>query len=294
MTRGPTRSADSDDPSGPEARRYLIRFGYDGVGFDGWARQPGRLTVEGEILRGLRRLRIVPASDRRGLAVASRTDRGVSARANAVAIRSTLGPTALLRALNGLTPSIWFTHLAEIPAGVRPRDAEERTYRYWERPSARVPPGWPEAAERLTGRIDVRSFGRGIPPDRPTWRTVASIDPRIEAGWHVVEVRAPSFVWGMVRKIVGALRAVEDGRLTLGALTAAARGERRLTLSMAEPERLVLWETGYSRPWTHTIEEPIVRRDRALRQVELSAAARSEILHRIHPDGPSAPPAPRG
>ena len=67
-----------------------------------------------------------------------------------------------------------------------------------------------------------------------------------------MEIRAPSFVWGMVRKIVAALREYDTGRLTLARLEAALAGRVRLTLPMAEPEGLVLWEVEYAIPWTLT------------------------------------------
>jgi hypothetical protein len=55
----------------------------------------------------------------------------------------------------------------------------------------------------------------------------------------------------MVRKIVAALREVEEGRLSVARLEAALHGRTRLTLPMAEPERLVLWEVEYPLPWQH-------------------------------------------
>jgi len=61
----------------------------------------------------------------------------------------------------------------------------------------------------------------------------------------MIEVRAPSFVWGMVRKIVGALREVDRAHLSLAQLAAAIRGEERLMLPLAEPDGLVLWSVEY-------------------------------------------------
>jgi hypothetical protein len=79
----------------------------------------------------------------------------------------------------------------------------------------------------------------------PQWRIVDSVALESVPGGTVVEVRAPSFVWGMVRKIVGALREVESGRLSLSRLEAAIRGEDRLTLPLAEPDGLVLWSVEF-------------------------------------------------
>ncbi|HEV2428286.1 MAG TPA: hypothetical protein VGV64_00350 [Thermoplasmata archaeon] len=266
--------------------RYLVRFAYDGTGFAGWARQPGLRTVEGEIRRGLVRLGLYDDERSIALEVASRTDRGVSARANALTITSPLDPDALGRAMNGIAGSIRFTHVVEVPFGFRTRGAIERVYRYWERPERRVPPAWKEAARRLSGPLDIRSFGRGIPRSAPVVRTVTSVDPHLRAGWLVVDVRARSFVWGMVRKIVSALRAVEDGRLPMERLEAAVRGGEPVALPLAEPDRLVLWDVRYPAPWSGPARPEAPHQQRYVHRESVRSAARSQILRAIR--SPSA------
>jgi tRNA pseudouridine38-40 synthase len=229
--------------------RWRIRFGYDGTGFQGWARQPGVRTVEGELLRGMKRVGLVPRTAAH-LEVASRTDRGVSARANALALTSELAPRTLLRALNGIAPEVWWTAAAPLAETARIRGALRRTYRYYEPGPFREPAHRARAAEQFAGRVDVRSFGRGLPSEGPVWREVESVTLRPLGPGEVVEVVAPSFVWGMVRKIVGALREVDAGRLPLAHLESALAGRVRLTLPMAAPEPLVLWEVEYPDPWT--------------------------------------------
>lgn len=233
-----------------EMQRWLLRFGYDGTAFAGWARQPGLRTVEGLLLSSFQPRGICSNPLEARLEVASRTDRGVGARANALALWSRLSGAPLLRRLNAISPELFFTAAGSIPPELSVRHAARRVYRYFEpRPSADVGT-WEAAARLFRGRIDVRSFGRGIPGGSPQWRTVESVHvERIEGGL-AIEVRAPSFVWGMVRKIVGALREIEDDRLAMSRLDAAIAGRERLTLPLAEPDGLVLWEVEYpSIPW---------------------------------------------
>ena len=234
--------------------RWLVRFGYDGSGFAGWARQPGRITVEGEIRRGLRGFGL----DLQGLdlEVASRTDRGVSARANALALHAELPGPILLRTLNGVSPELFFTGAREITDEFRVRAAARRTYRYFEGTSVRDAERRQEAAALFHGEIDVRSLGRGVPSGRPIWRIVESVVERPVPGGSEIEVQAPSFVWGMVRKIVAALREVDAGRLSIPRLRSALEGKVRLTLPMAEPEPLILWEVEYLEPWKYTWNGP--------------------------------------
>lgn len=227
--------------------RWVVRFGYDGSVFAGWARQPGLRTVEGEVIAGLEKHGRGAAV---GLEVASRTDRGVSARGNALAVESSLRGPSLLRQLNGICPAIFFSAAAPFPAERRVRSAVRRTYRYF----SSGPPGraarWRSASRGLLGTIDVRSFGRALPSDRPSYRTVESISVDEVPGGLVLEIRAPSFVWGMVRKIVAALDACGEGRLEATELAEAAAGGRRLTLPLAPAEGLVLWEVEYPFAWT--------------------------------------------
>jgi len=231
--------------------RWLVQFGYDGRPFAGWARQPGLRTVEGELLRGLSRLGIVPPAGSAGLAVASRTDRGVSARANAFVITADLPGGALLRSLNGISPEVTCTAATEVSEEFRVRRAVRRTYRYFVFQGDHDIGSWERAARLFQGTIDVRSFGRALPAGAPVERVVETVTIQETTGGFVVEVRAPSFVWGMVRKIVAALREHDSGRLPLARLEAAVRGRERLTLPLAPPEGLVLWEVEYPFPWNY-------------------------------------------
>ena len=256
-----------------------MRFGYDGASYSGWARQPGRRTIEGEIRRGL--VRVGMARSAAGLEVASRTDRGVSARANALALSSDLSGPELLGRLNRIDPPIFFTAAAAVPASFRVRRAVRRTYRYFEpggfRSAARVR----SAARLFSGTVDVRSLGRGLPGDGPVWRTVESVRVRRVRGGATVEVRAPSFVWGMVRKVVAALREVDAGRLTVARLRGALKGRSRLTLPMAEPEALVLWEVECGIPWTWAWRGPSRGQASRARRLARERWARGEVLRGI-------------
>ncbi|MGI0071560.1 MAG: hypothetical protein ACRECT_05790 [Thermoplasmata archaeon] len=206
--------------------------------------------MEGELRRALGRARTATAGSEVELEVASRTDRGVSARANALTVRSPLPGPSLLRQLNGADPDVYFTAAAPVPDDFRVRRAVRRTYRYFDAVPTHDLPRQREAAALFAGRVDVRSFGRGVPPAAPVWRPVESVTVREVPGGTVVEVRAPSFVWGMVRKVIAALREVDAGRLPLPRLHAALAGAARLSLPLAEPEALILWEVEHGVPWT--------------------------------------------
>ena len=263
-------------------RRWLIQFGYDGEGFAGWARQPEVRTVEGEVRSGIERCGIADSAEAAGLSVASRTDRGVSARANALALTSPLPGPALLRALNGIAPEIVFRAATPVSEEFDPRRAAGRWYRYFQSGEGRSLRAWRQNLPLLAGRLDVRSFGRGLPPDRPTWRDVDRLSVTSRGRWLIVDIRARSFVWGMVRKLVATLRALEDGTLTAEEVRQAAHGERRLTLPLAEPEPLVLWDVRYPTRWMYRSQRP-TRHQAAYGVREVARAeVRSRILSELY------------
>jgi tRNA pseudouridine38-40 synthase len=176
----------------------------------------------------------------------------VSARANAVTITSPRPAASLLRALNAVRPEVFFSAAVAVDGSFRPRAARSRTYRYAEVEPVGTLAAYQAAAAAVVGRVDVRSFGRGIPADRPAIRIVDRFDVTPTSPGFRLEVSARSFVWGMVRKLVAGVRSVASGDLAEATFRAALAGERRLTVGLAEPEPLVLWDVDYGRPWTTT------------------------------------------
>ena len=261
--------------------RWLVRFGYDGVPFFGWARQPGLRTVEGEILRGVVERGLALSSQRPGIEVASRTDRGVSAVGNAMALSSERSGSVLLRALNGISPEMFFTAAKPIPESFRVRGASRRVYRYFEPAGDHDLERWRSAARLFQGQVDVRSFGRGLPAGEPARRTIEGVEVQRVRDTFLVEARAPSFVWGMVRKIVAALREVDSGGLSEDRLAEALAGRVRLTLPMAEPERLLLWEVEYPGTWSVHWSGPTRRQERWWKSSREAATVRMSILDAV-------------
>src|ERR671930_2692696 len=98
---------------------------YDGSAFAGWARQPGRRTVQGELERALEVVLRAPVA----LTVAGRTDRGVHAWGQ---VASYEGAPASTRSLNALLdPDVAVLASSAAADGFDARgDARSRTYCY--------------------------------------------------------------------------------------------------------------------------------------------------------------------
>ncbi len=102
-----------------------IDLEYDGTDFYGWARQPGKRTVEEELAAALGRI----LSSEITLTVAGRTDRGVHATGQVASYEGRVVRADGVNAL--LPPDVAVRRCAVVPDGFDARrDAVARSYRY--------------------------------------------------------------------------------------------------------------------------------------------------------------------
>lgn len=220
---------------GPKAAGNLvIKLGYRGEGFCGFAEQPTQRTVAGELRRALETTLRRPCE----LTCAGRTDAGVHAIAQYVSVPVTeselmLPGARLMRSLVALTPddlSIGALFRAQLSFSAR-FDALSRSYRYricagdvrpvlawdhawWYKGQLNVE-AMNEASKLLLGEHDFKSFCKATSAvDKPTCRYVGALDVRAleEAGENLVaiDITGNAFLHNMVRTIAGSL--VEVGR----------------------------------------------------------------------------------
>ena len=210
---------------------------YDGTGFSGWARQPGRRTVEGVLRDALDA--VFPSWS--GLAVAGRTDAGVHATGQVASVSVAGGPPPerAVEALNAELPDdVAVLTAEEAPPGFHARfSARSRCYRYavLNRRSrsglgARRLLWWPRplddavldaAAALLPGEHDFRAFTPAQTQHAVFRRTVLAARWERDGDRLHFTITADSFLRHMVRTLVGTMlergdEALEDllrGRL---------------------------------------------------------------------------------
>ena len=222
---------------GPEAAGTLvIKLGYRGEGFCGFAEQPAQRTVAGELRRALETTLRRPCE----LTCAGRTDAGVHAIAQYVSVPVTeselmLPGARLMRSLVALTPddlSIGALFRTQPSFSAR-FDALSRSYRYRicagdVRPVLAWDHAWwykgqlnvgamNEASKLLLGEHDFKSFCKAQSAiDKPTCRYVMSafFEPEVVLGEEtlVFDIVGNAFLHSMVRSIVGTLVEVGLGR----------------------------------------------------------------------------------
>lgn len=284
--------------SGPEWVRVRVDAAYDGGGFSGWARQPGRRTVQQVLEDALGVVLRLPAAP--ALTVAGRTDAGVHARGQVAHFDvpapcwEEAGQTAHRR-LAGLLPEdvrVW--RLTPVPADFDARFCavwRRYAYRVCDTPSGADPLGrhqtlWHrhpldleamnEAGRLCVGEHDFAAFCRRR-EGATTVRALLRLEWERQApGLAVAAVVADAFCHHMVRALIGALLRVGEGskpvRWPAQVLASRARDP---AVRVLPPHGLCLEEVGYPPPpqW----------------------AARAKLTRRVRPAlassaGPAGPP----
>lgn len=248
--------------------RVRLDVSYDGTEFSGWAAQPGRRTVAGEILQALGRL--VGADQVPGLVVAGRTDAGVHATGQVCHLDlpdqawEAYAETLVRRLAALLPPDVRVRAATPMPPGFDARfSALSRRYEYrvtdapyGAEPLRRLDTlAWPRpldlqrlgaAATGLLGEHDFAAFCKRK-EHATTIRAIDQLDWRREDdGTLVLTVRADAFCQAMVRSLVGAMLAVGDGRRPADWPASLLRlRERSGEVTVAPPHGLTLVEVRY-------------------------------------------------
>lgn len=266
-------------PAKDSVSTLLLRVGYDGTSFSGFAPQKQQAhvrTVSEELGRALSVL--LPGDVQ--LVCAGRTDAGVHARAQYVSLALDAAQDVRLRsrsqlrflqACSALVPDdICVSGAWLAPAAFSARfDACMRSYRYrifrgpvrplfcsrwawWQRAADALDlDAMRQAASHLTGEHDFASFCRAASAkEGPTSRFVKEIQirPVQELSEDLLEIRVSgnAFLHNMIRILVGTLTQVGEGQLDATQMPAIlAAKDRRAAGPTAPAQGLTFWDVEY-------------------------------------------------
>jgi tRNA pseudouridine38-40 synthase len=209
-------------------RNVKLTIAYDGTEYHGWQIQPGFRTIQGvlrEAIEGLLGCKVRVCG-------ASRTDAGVSSlgQVGLIQIDSPIPTENLAKAITDrLPPDMAIVEAVEVPMGFNVIGAvKNKLYRYtiytgparpvlqirrcWHIPAKLDIASMAAAARLLVGTKDFKSFAAGDDKREDTVRTIFRCDVTSDDGWIYVDVEGNSFLYNMVRNIVGTLVEVGVGR----------------------------------------------------------------------------------
>ncbi len=209
-------------------RNIKLTICYDGSDYHGWQIQPGHKTIQGEITEAIAGL--VGCQAR--VTGASRTDAGVSAlgQVGLIELDSPIPTENLARAINDRLPAdITIAQATEVPAGFDIiGEVKSKLYRYtictsqvrpvlqikhcWHLPTELDTAAMAEAAKKLLGKKDFKSFAAAADQRESSVRTIFRCDVTGEDRWIYIDAEGDGFLYNMVRNIVGTLTEVGRGR----------------------------------------------------------------------------------
>jgi len=209
-------------------RNIKLIVQYDGSRYHGWQIQPGKRTIQGELVEALSNL----VGLRTHIHGASRTDAGVSALGQVALfeIDSPIPTENFSKAINGRLPhDIVVTSAEEVPCGFDLLSGvTNKLYRYtiytgryrpvlqldqcWHIPKKLDVDAMNLAAQLLVGKKDFKSFASAADRRENSVRTIFRCNVTTEDKWIYVDVEGDGFLYNMVRNIVGTLVEVGAGR----------------------------------------------------------------------------------
>jgi tRNA pseudouridine38-40 synthase len=214
---------------------------YEGTRYHGWQAQSSAPTIEGALRNALVRL----TGESPTLVAAGRTDAGVHALGQVVSftLERDFPIEQLAPALNAHLPHDIAVRSAQLvddgfharhSARARryayrirqglPKEAYQRQYAWGLHRQLDVP-AMQTAAARLEGTHDFRAFGRSPRPGGHTVRRVSDVTVDALGEWVTIAIAADAFLYGMVRRIAGALVEIGLGRRTPDWIDGLLRGE---------------------------------------------------------------------
>lgn len=266
--------------------RVRLDLAYDGTDFSGWAVQPDRRTVAGELLTALTTLFGTAVT---GLIVAGRTDAGVHASGQvchvdvAASAWLPLREQVLGRLARILPPDVRVTAVTEVTPEFNARFSalsRRYVYRVSDAPYGVDPLRrrdtlawrWPLDLDRLNaasagllGEHDFAAYCRRN-PNGTTIRALQRLDwHRDSSGVLVATVEADAFCHSMVRSLIGALLMAGDGRRAPEWPASLLQRRERVNEVVVVPAHgLTLVAVNYPEPsqWGHRAE--LTRRVRQL------------------------------
>ncbi len=224
-------------------RNLLLEIEYDGFRYAGWQIQKNALSIQ-EILE--KKLSLILGEKIR-LTAAGRTDAGVHARKQAANFKTftTLNADRILGASNTLLPrDICVKSVEEVAPDFNARlSAKSKIYRYFIYNSKIKSAFWYKYSWQVTyklnaslmrrelkeivGRHNFKSFAASDKKIRRMERKISKVYLRKKNSFLIVDIEGESFLYNMVRNIIGTLLEIGRGKLLPGSMKRILKARNR-------------------------------------------------------------------
>ncbi len=267
-------------------KRVLMKIAYLGSGFSGSQTQPGKRTVESQVLSDLRK---VLGTEDPCLEFSSRTDRGVNALGNTIAFVSPMDDLRILsKALNSVTDGVFYRQYCGIDGEFNVRHASRRIYRYILDADGIDFDKAKECCGLFEGTHDFVRFCRY--DGKPTTLTIDRLQCYLENNTIVLQFEARYYLWNMIRRIASAVESVGRGKTDVSEVEAALNG-KNATFGVGRPESLTLMDVQYDMLSFEDSDPRGIsgRKKEGLREADLLRSFYSSLrtpLYSLHHDHP--------
>lgn len=225
-----------------------LKIAYIGTDFYGFQRQPGLVTVEGEILSALKAIGLITETLKCGFGIAGRTDRGVHALGNVISFL-TEEEIHINQINDALPQDIRVLSQTRVPLRFKTRYAKSRHYRY-----LLINHGMNngedlnlermiEASEIFIGTHNFQNFSKRS--ERNPVRTIDEVEILKDTNSISIDVVGESFLWNMVRKMVSVLLSVGREDLKPNDIYEYFKPQKSVPIKPMPPEGLILMDVCY-------------------------------------------------
>ncbi|SBT76283.1 tRNA pseudouridine synthase, putative [Plasmodium ovale] len=207
-----------------ETHKFIIFFSYLGMEFNGSAYQKENTnTVENKLIENMRSLNLLP-DENESFSRVSRTDKGVSARINALTIRLNVRHPHLpisevqkiyAKELNKKLKNIRIAEVQSVPNIFDARlNCTHRTYVYFFMSKEYNMKRMEEATKLFLGEHDFSNFCKRRKSKTNYRRTILKFELRnIDKNFHYFKIKGTSFLYNQIRHMVATLFLVGKGQM---------------------------------------------------------------------------------
>ena len=224
--------------------RIALKIAYDGTYFYGYARQPNLMTVEGLLIKNLKKIGAFKDEKNANFQSASRTDKGVNAAGNVIAFNTSLSINRIIKSLNSLLDNIWILGGIIVNHSFNPRHANMRWYRYYLYYDTINYKKFEESIHIFEGKHNFKNFAKAC--NKEPVRTISDISLMDKNNVIVIDIKAQEFLWNQIRRIVAAAKKVGKGIICVDDLKYALNNpDKKIDYGIASPNYLLLVDIGY-------------------------------------------------